>query len=565
MAPDTDVETPAESPAENAFPIDPTFRRNLEEKINAGFQVLGIESAEEQRCMTAIRQIGSDLSMPVLTWDAHRLWRDQNDDVPGKAKELENDHDPASALCRLGPDGPFDKMSAIIVFKDAEHYLGGTSGDDYVQRIVRSLHANTYLNSGDGMRVLIFLSTRLSLPDRLRPVVSMVEFPLPDEQQLDSSTVELIRRSVEKDLARQREDPDYTVEIDPELRRGILQDLRGLTATEAENALAAATLRHRGFSHGVRDFLKTEKAAIVKKSGILTYVDPQHLPPREDLGGFDNLLGFIDRRKLAYTPEAKEVGLDNPKGLVLLGVPGTAKSIAGKAIARIMDLPFYLLDVGSIFRSLIGESEAALREVIRLVTAQHGCVLMVDEVDKAFGNAVDSQGDSGVTRRVFGQFLTWLAEKDDQTFVVVTANRTNGLPPEFLRAGRFDAIFYTDLPDEDQRKTILEIHLRKRGVDPSFITEADWKQLLAAMKDFVGSEIEEVARESRFRSFEARGSGTPTLTELLEAAADVTPLSQFDQEGVQKIREFCRDRAKPVYLPKSGKKSSRKRRTMNLD
>jgi SpoVK/Ycf46/Vps4 family AAA+-type ATPase len=189
-----------------------------------------------------------------------------------------------------------------------------------------------------------------------------------------------------------------------------------------------------------------------------------------------------------------------------------------------------------------------MRQVMRQVEAQQGCVLLIDEADKALGGAADSQGDSGTTRRVFGQLLTWLATKRDNTFAVVTLNRTKGIPAEFFRAGRFDAVFYTDLPHEGEREAILKIHLRKRGVDPEVLNMGppEWAQLVEATHDFVGSELEEVVREARYRAFESRRAGIPTFEELMEAKAAIIPVSTLDKEGVDAIRQFCRNRCKPV-------------------
>lgn len=189
-----------------------------------------------------------------------------------------------------------------------------------------------------------------------------------------------------------------------------------------------------------------------------------------------------------------------------------------------------------------------MRDALRQIEAQKGCVLVVDEADKAFGNAHDSQGDSGVTKRVFGSFLTWLSEKQSRTFVIMTLNRTKGLPPEFLRAGRFDDLFYTDVPNDASRKEIIEIHLRKRGVDPAALQmeSEDWGEIIKKTQGFVGSELEEVVRASRYASFAARQSGLPTFEDLVGAISTIVPMSRRDQEGVQQIREFCKDQGKPV-------------------
>ena len=219
-----------------------------------------------------------------------------------------------------------------------------------------------------------------------------------------------------------------------------------------------------------------------------------------------------------------------------------------KATSRYLGLPGYILDMGAVFGSLVGESEQRMRDALRQIEAQDGCVLLVDEADKAIGNAHESQGDSGVTKRVFGHFLTWLAEKQDRTFVIMTLNRAQGMPPELLRAGRFDALFWTDLPTPEERRQIMEIHLRRRSVATTDLnyTDADWKMIAEKTHEFVGAELEEVIREARYRSFQNRESGFPTVEEMMQAANGIRPTAERDPDGLKAIREYCKNRAENV-------------------
>lgn len=248
-------------------------------------------------------------------------------------------------------------------------------------------------------------------------------------------------------------------------------------------------------------------------------------------------------------------------------VHNTGKSYVAAAVARLLGLPGYILDVGSVFGSLVGESERRMRDAIRQVEAQQGCVLLLDEADKAFGGATDSQGDSGVTRRVFGQLLTWLSSKEDRTFVIMTLNRTKGIPPEFLRAGRFDAVFWTDLPHDDERRQILEIHFRKRGVDPSKLGlgEPEWDEIVESTKGFVGAELEQVVKEARYISYERRQAGEPSFEEIMEAKQSIIPIGVLEQEKVSEIRDWCEDRARNVSSPPRRKRKASAGRTRSVD
>jgi ATP-dependent 26S proteasome regulatory subunit len=227
----------------------------------------------------------------------------------------------------------------------------------------------------------------------------------------------------------------------------------------------------------------------------------------------------------------------------------SGKSMVAGAAGRLLGLPVYIFDIGAVFDKHVGGSEQKMRDALKQVDAQQGCVLLIDEADKALGNANESTGDSGVTRRVFGALLTWLATKTSPTFVIMTINRTAGLPPELLRAGRFDGMFYTAVPQASETREILEIHLRKRGVNPDALGFApeDWATLVEEkLRNYLGAEIEEVVKEARYLSFDARGSGVPTLSEFVQAAASVISLHSRDAAGIEDIMKYCQAQAKPV-------------------
>jgi SpoVK/Ycf46/Vps4 family AAA+-type ATPase len=367
----------------------------------------------------------------------------------------------------------------------------------------------------------------------------VVDFRLPGEEEL-ARVFDFLSRGLADSH------PQGAAHCPDDLRSRVIQALKGLTATEAENALSMALYRHGGFAPEMLETLEQHKAAAIRKSEVLTYLPKERIATEEEIGGYEELLDFIRMRAVAYSPEARRVDLDLPKGIVLLGVPGTGKSMVGKAVARLLKLPLALFDVASVFASLVGESERRMRTALATVEALDGCVLLLDEADKAVGGAHEARGDAGVTRRVFGQLLTWLAEKQDRTFVVATLNRIEGMPPEFLRKGRFDEVFYADLPEPDERRQILAIHLHKRGIDPQRYGEEEWRQLVEATKDFVGSELEELVKAARFLAFEHRKEATPTAEELLESARATNPIAKLEAENVRAIRDFCRKRARPV-------------------
>ena len=540
-----------------AQPADPTslgeiedieFAGGLDEHLRAGYQTLYVPTSEESRVEQEITKVAANLKMGVITWDCFEGFSLESLRSQDKYKS------PIAALEALADDAMF-QGNQVFVFRDLDDYFV----DVNVRRRIRSLAEGNRLVNKRHKRPVIIVSPSLNVHPKLKASISVMEFNLPGEEKL-RRTVEFVRQSIES------RDPTRA-QVDDELREHLVGNLLGLTSNEAENCLSRCLVKHSGFKPAMVNTIKEEKAAIVKKSEVLTYIPEESIATGDQIGGFDQYMTWLNRRKLAYGATARAENIDYPKGVVLLGVPGTGKSMVAKATCQLLGLPGYILDIGSLFGSLVGESEGRTRDVLKQIDAQKGCVLVIDEADKALGNAHDSTGDSGVTKRVFGTILTWLAENQSKTFTIMTLNRTKGLPPELLRAGRFDALFYTDLPTDPERRQIMEIHLNKRGVDPTTLDldDNDWKEICSKTQGFVGAEIEEVVREARYLAIEQHGSGTPTFDQIVEAAGGIVPLTQRDPEGMQQIREFCKDKAKPVSTPAQTGRGGRQSRAVNLD
>jgi len=544
------------------------FIQSLAEHIRAGYQCLWVARDDEERLDTEIfmatasinqrrSKADADAGRPasnkpphgVLTWDCAAGFKiPQHALLPmtqttasllrGEKYADQKYRTPTTALLEVVSDELFTG-DWVMIFKDLDDFLK----DPTLRRMLRTMIAKRELVNSVRNRSLVITTTSRDIHEKLRDCITLLEFPRPDAERL-GMTFDETRAS----LARKH--PEKAVCTD-ELREEIIQCMLGLTVVDAENALSQCIVRHGSLTRDMLSTIKEEKAAITKKSEVLTYIPESAQASRDEIGGFENLLEYIDRRKLAYSREAQAINLDLPRGVVLIGVPGSGKSMVATAVARLLGLPGYILDVSRVFGSLVGQSEERMRSALSQVEAQQGCVLLLDEADKAFGGAADSVGDSGVSRRIFGQLLTWLAMKNDRTFVIMTLNRTKGIPPEFLRAGRFDKIFYTDMPHEDEREAILKIHLQKRQVPPAQagLSEGEWKTLVQKTKGFVGSEIEELVKEARSLAFQDRRSGTPTFDEFIAAAENIVPLSTVDAEGFTAIREFCKGRAIPVSSP----------------
>lgn len=543
----------ANAPTSATAPAD-GFNQLLHEHLCAGYQCLFTPTAEEARLEMAVAEVARKLDMGTVVWSADEgfsvdaLSGPQNQKYRSPVEALRAI---TTEVCKIG------NGQNVFIFRDLDDFFA----DPIVRRLIRTLTEGNKLVNKRFKRPILLVSSKRQLHEKVKNCVTQIEFELPGEDML-RKTVEFVRSSIETN-------DRSKAEISPELFDKIVNSLRGLTSNEAENALSRCLVRHDGFSDAMIGTILDEKAQIIKKSEVLTYIPEARQATREEIGGFGQLMDWVGRRRLAYSREAQSMQIDYPKGVVLIGVPGTGKSYVAAAVARLLGLPGYIMDIGSVFGSLVGESEQRMRDAIRQIEAQQGCVLLLDEADKAFGGATDSQGDSGVTRRIFGQLLTWLSNKKDRTFVIMTLNRTNGIPPEFLRAGRFDAVWYTDLPTATERQQILQIHFKKRGVaaDQLCLTEDQWTTLIEQTQQFVGAELEQLVVESRYISFERRGSAFPTFEEIIEAKAAIIPIATLEKEKVEEIRTFCQNRARNVSAVTAvgGERRARHRRSVDIN
>jgi hypothetical protein len=401
-------------------------------------------------------------------------------------------------------------------------------------------------------RVPIIIGTGVRFSEAIQPTVTKLEYELPDLSRMRAQFQEIdnLARAQSAELAIElpaADSPECTA-----LAEAAARLLLGLSAVEASDALSLCAVAHGSLCEpAILDTIEHQKAEILSNTASLKYVKRSKLGSEHDIGGFDDYIPWVKMRRHCYTKAGMEEGLDLPKGLVLLGPPGTGKSLVARITARILSLPLVVLDVGAIFGSLVGQSEERMASALRTIEAMQGAVVLVDEADKLWGGANDASGDSGVTRRVFGKFLSWLADKTDGSFVIMTMNRTAGLPPEFLRRGRFDEIFYTDLPELKEREAILRIHLQRRGLAPDTVlpTQTDWDEALDVLKNFVGAEIESAVVQARLVAWDREEGRHPTKDDLIAAASKLVPLMQLDGENIEAIRAFCKEKARPVCKP----------------
>jgi SpoVK/Ycf46/Vps4 family AAA+-type ATPase len=356
----------------------------------------------------------------------------------------------------------------------------------------------------------------------------VVEYPLPDEKD--------ILGQVEGVISSVKGRPGVNVDLSHDEKELIVRSAQGLTADEIESALARSLVETKSLN--VEQIIE-EKKQIVRKSGMLQFYPADN--NLDDIGGHDLLKEWLKRRSKSFTDAAREFGIPYPKGVLLLGVQGCGKSLVAKAVSAAYSLPMLKMDVGRVFGSLVGQSEDNMRRAIRIAESLAPCILWIDELEKGFaGMGSSGVSDSGTTARVFATFLTWMQEKTKPVFLVATANDVSALPPELLRKGRFDEIFFIDLPDLDERKEIFRIHLAKRKRDPKKFKIAE----LAKLTDgFSGAEIEQVVVGALNKAFDE--GRELSFSDLSEESKTQVPLSRMMAEDIAALREWARLRARP--------------------
>lgn len=483
----------------------------LESLIRARYPIVYVVSWEEQRVEHVMRAIARDRGKKLHVWTITHGFG------AGTGQRDPATRDPLAALEHVAtsPD------QAIFLLKDFHAYIADAS----VTRRLRDLTPilkNSYKN-------LVLLAPILKLPADLEKEVTVVDFALPTYEELGRLLDDIVL-SV-KDM------PDIRWQLEPERREQVLKAAQGLTALEAENVFAKSLVQKRTFDV---DVILSEKEQIIRKSGILEYY-----PASEafaNVGGLDLLKDWMEKRTASFTDKARDFGLPEPKGILLLGVQGCGKSLSAKAIGALWRLPLLRLDIGKVFAGLVGASEENMRKALRVAESVAPCVLWLDELEKGL-SGIQSSGasDGGTTSRVFSTFLTWLQEKTVPVFVVSTANQVEVLPPELLRKGRFDEIFFIDLPAAAEREEIFRIHLRKRKRKPE---DFDLAELARATPGFSGAEIEQLVVEALYDAFDA---GTDLTTDLLVRAARATvPLSMTMREKIAYLRDWASTRARPA-------------------
>lgn len=390
------------------------------------------------------------------------------------------------------------------------------------------------LKKSNYRKTVILTGYEKFIPKDLQKEILIEEFPLPDEEELKKIILNLIHDNCNNS----RLSIDQSEQTIHKLCRAAL----GLTSFEAENAFALALVEDGKLDESDLSNIIREKKQIIKQSGLLEFIDNKL--NINDIGGLNNLKKWLHKRKETWSEKAVAYQLPRPKGLLITGVPGCGKSLTAKSVSSLWNLPLLRLDIGSIFEGIVGSSERNMREVIRTAESISPCILWIDEIEKAFAG-IGSSGDSGVGTRLFGTFLTWMQDKTSFVFVIATANNISNLPPEFMRKGRFDEIFFVDLPIDEERKAIFSIHLRKKlnGInsDPQLLSEEFVRHLVSQTEGFTGSEIEELINSALIDAFSEERKVREE--DFIKAIQTTVPLSVTQAEQIKALRTWANVRA----------------------
>ena len=508
--------------------------------LSSSTPIVVMETVEEMRAVRLVRTACSSLSLATFEWSIAsglvRCGSEVGELVPetgfsaggpghdlSGAQALYNSKEPAQALSNLEAMS----LEAAFVLKDFHRHMD----DPVVVRRLRDVGQKFSTNR----RTVIITAPSITIPAELGSLVEFLELPLPDKQRLRQIIDEMtIRVGKTRTLKRT---------LDPAGLDAMANNLRGLTEEEAERAASQAIVTRYGITaETVTDVLQAKKEQL-RHSGMLEFIDASE--NLSSVGGLDNLKRWLAQRRGTWEDAAREFGLEPPRGAIILGVQGCGKSMCARAIAGEWKLPLVKFDTAAIFDKYIGETEKRIQKVFRVAEGLAPCVFWIDELEKIFaGSGPDSASvDAGVSSRILAAFLSWMQDRKAPVFVAATCNNVSALPPELIRKGRFDELFFVDLPNQAERKQIFAIHLKRRKRNP---TEFDLDQAAAAARGYSGAEIEAAVQTALYAAFSSKQ--IVSTQGLLDALKATVPLSVTRSEEIEELRAWASQRAVPASL-----------------
>jgi len=471
--------------------------------LKARYPIIYINTIEEDRAEYAIRKkIKTNLNRSIYSWDFVDGYTN-NPNNEGFAKR-----NPLQALElteRLSIETP-----ALFILKDFSRFLTDISVSRKLRNIARILKLQP--------KTIVIISSDLKIPTELQDLITVLEFKLPIKSEID----EELKRLTDS----------LNIKITTQLFESLTQACQGLSLERIRRVLSKAIATYKTIDQRSISVLLNEKKQIISQTEILEYYSVNE--NIRNLGGLNNLKDWLKTRKSAFSLQASNYGLPTPRGLLLVGLQGTGKSLTAKVIANDWQLPLLKLDVGKLFGGIVGESEARLRQMINVAETIAPCILWIDEIDKAFTNT-ESQGDSGTSNRVLATFISWLSEKSKPVFVIATANNIDLLPLEIIRKGRFDEIFFLDLPGIKERKEIFKIHLQQ--FRPNTWETYDYEQLSNLSKSYSGAEIKQSVIEGMYQAFYEKREFT--TEDICCALQESVPLASLENNQMEKLKKWA--------------------------
>jgi hypothetical protein len=483
-----------------------TSVHDLKSLVLSFHSLIAIETVEEERVRMLLHEVSVDLRLPMFEWSLtdglHRF----------NGAAIGDTRDPLAALRHIDS---ITSNDAVYLLKDMAPHLTNPNTSRPLRELAQRLTSTR--------SAIVLSGDPIELPKDIDALTVRFAMELPGEDELR----DVIRAVIDSMGKRER----VSVELTREEAQRLVHALSGLTLNQARQVIAQAIVADGRLSgDDIRTVIRC-KGEMIERGGILEFfpIDEN----RFEIGGFARLKAWLENARVGFTPEARALNLEAPKGILLVGVQGCGKSLAAKFIARQWQLPLLKLDVGRLYEKYVGESEKNFRKATTMAEAMAPVVLWIDEVEKVFAQGGSSESDGGLSQRLFGAFLTWLQEKEEEVFVVGAANDLMNVPPELLRKGRFDEIFFVDLPTAEERASIFTIHLRLRKQDPA---KFDLAMLAAATDGFSGAEIEQAVISALYRSLHTKQP--LTAESIIEAARSTTPLSISRAEDIDAIREL---------------------------
>lgn len=528
--------------------MNQTFNKSLTDYIKARYAVLVIESFEEERVLRELQGIAQSINHELYIWNSTDGVTFANGSSASQDKTL--DFTAALKFCenRAKEQGSRN----IFVFCDADGYLN-SKAPAVNRRRLRDFAIN--IRKKGYVSNCIIIAPTFEITTDLQKEITLVDFPLPSREE--------VKEIISSFLNNYKGMQGVTIDVNNELLEKFVDASIGLTKLEIDNSFARALVSNRRIDANDLKGILSEKKQIIRKTGILEYIDSQL--NLNDVGGLQTLKKWLELRSHCFGDEAMKFGVKPPKGVLLTGIPGCGKSLTAKCVATAWNMPLLRLDMGKIFQGIVGSSESNMRLALKTAEAISPSILWIDEIEKGLSGASGGGGDGGTSTRVFGNLLTWMQEKTAPVFVFATANNINGLPPELLRKGRFDEIFFVDFPTAEERKKILGIHISKLGRD---VSKFDLDKLASLSgeqtfgKDVVlaGAELEAWVADSLIQSFSRKIDGDSSadlsMKDFETTIKRVVPMGQMRKDEFTKIRSWANENAVSASLSQSAQGST---------